>query len=103
MPASGTMFALTMRMKKITLIAFLLVGLSAYSSEGQKVLRSIQNEAFKPGEKLYFQLHYGFINAGEATLEVLPQTKKVGQRECYHMIGTGKSTGAFDWFFKVRD
>ena len=97
------MFAFTSRMKKILTVAFLLFSLAANSSEGQKVLRSINNEAFRPGEKLHFQLHYGMINAGEATLEVLPETRKFGPRECYHMIGTGRTTGAFDWFFKVRD
>ena len=28
---------------------------------------------------------------------------KFGDRYCYHVIGTGRSVGAFDWFFKVRD
>ena len=97
------MFAFTPRMKRLVTVAFLLFSLAAHSSEGQKVLRSIQNDAFKPGEKLHFRLHYGLLNAGEATLEIMPETKKFGPRECYHMIGTGRTTGAFDWFFKVRD
>lgn len=70
---------------------------------GQGELRSIRHQAFRPGEKLNFRIHYGFVDAGTATLEVAGETKKIGPRECYHMIGSGKSVGAFDWFFKVRD
>ena len=29
--------------------------------------------------------------------------KKVGGREMWHVVGEGRSLGAFDWFFKVRD
>jgi len=69
----------------------------------QKKLRSFPNEAFKPGETLKFRAHYGFIDAGIATLEVDKDLKSIGQRSCYHIIGKGFSVGAFDWFFKVRD
>jgi hypothetical protein len=70
---------------------------------GQQRLRTLENRSFKTGEKLTFRLHYGFVDAGIATLEVAPAIKKIGTRDCYHVIGTGKSVGAFDWFFKVRD
>lgn len=66
-------------------------------------LRSISHSAFQPGEKLEYRLHYGVINAGIATLEVKGVEKKIGGRSIYHMVGIGRSTGAFDWFFKVRD
>ena len=29
--------------------------------------------------------------------------KKIAGREVYHIVGSGKTKGAFDWFFKVRD
>jgi hypothetical protein len=48
-------------------------------------------------------VHYGFIDAGEARLEILPETKTFFDRPVYHVVGTGKTKGAFDWFFKVRD
>jgi hypothetical protein len=69
----------------------------------QEDLRKINNEAFKPGEMLKFRIHYGIVDAGEATLEVKEEVKNFGGRECYHMVGNGRSVGAFDWFFKVRD
>lgn len=73
----------------------------AVFSQGQ--LRSLSNDAFRPGEKLNYRVHYGFIDAGTAQLEVASGISKIGPRECYHVIGTGRSVGAFDWFFKVRD
>ncbi len=68
-----------------------------------KTLRSINNSAFKAGEELKFRIHYGFVDAGEATLEVMSDVQPFGGRNCYHVVGSGKSVGAFDWFFKVRD
>ncbi len=66
-------------------------------------LRSVNNKAFKAGEELNYRLHYGVINAGTAKLEVKKMDKKIAGREVYQVIGSGRSRGAFDWFFKVRD
>lgn len=71
--------------------------------EGSSNLRSINNHAFKAGETLEYRLHYGLVNAGTAKLEVKKLEKKIAGREVYHIIGSGKTKGAFDWFFKVRD
>lgn len=61
------------------------------------------NTAFKDGEYLRFRLHYGIIDAGEAELTVKKIDQKIQGREVYHIVGTGKSLGAFSWFFKVED
>jgi hypothetical protein len=61
------------------------------------------NSAFKEGEVLTYRLHYGFIDAGVAILEVKPEVLDVSGRKVYHMVGNGYSKGSFDWFFKVRD
>lgn len=60
-------------------------------------------QPFKPGEKLNFRIHYGFVNAGTASMEVLKHDRKINGKEVYHLQGIGKTEGAFDWFFKVRD
>lgn len=73
------------------------------SSAAQDELRKINNEAFRTGEVLKYRIHYGIIDAGEATLEIKDELQKFGGRECFHMIGSGKSVGAFNWFFKVKD
>src|SRR6185436_1096516 len=90
-------------MKKLILVVFILSAFSTAQSAGQKVLRTINNQAFRPGEKLKFRIHYGFVDAGEATLEVSKDMKNIGGRDCYHVIGNGRTKGAFDWFFEVRD
>ena len=72
-------------------------------TEAAPALRSIKNSAFKAGEKLEYRLHYGIINAGIAILEIKPLAKKIAGRDVYHIVGSGRSKGAFDWVFKVRD
>jgi hypothetical protein len=66
-------------------------------------LRKQKNEAFKKGEVLKFRLHYGFMDAGEAVLEVKNEDREIGGRKVFHMVGVGYSKGSFDWFYKVRD
>lgn len=98
-------FCLSPYMKQKLIFLFILF-MSFHKEDvaGQdKDLREIKNEAFKSGEVLEYRVHYGFIDAGEARLEISNEEKSVGGRPCFHMIGTGKSVGAFDWFFKVRD
>lgn len=65
--------------------------------------RKRNHNAFKEGEVLEYRLHYGIIDAGTAKLEVKKYHKKISGREVLHIVGTGKSRGAFDVFYKVRD
>lgn len=95
-------------MKKIVftlaLICFARVqGIQARLSGSPEVYKPRQNNAFTEGEILTYRLHYGLIEAGIATLEVKNEAREFGGRPSYHVVGLGKSTGAFDWFFKVRD
>lgn len=69
----------------------------------QVPLAKVNNQAFGPNEVLEYRVHYGFMDAGTARLEVDPIVKNLGGRTCYRVLGTGRSVGAFDWFFKVRD
>lgn len=67
-----------------------------------------KNRPFKRGEKFIFKVYYdsyltGQVTAGTASLEVQKEVKKIGDTEVYHVVGEGKSKGAFDWLFKVRD
>lgn len=65
-------------------------------------LRSISHNAFKEGEYLKYRIHYGIINAGRAELRVKKRTYKEG-RPVFHMVGTGRSVGMAEMFFKTRD
>ena len=88
---------------KIKIVLLIVVGLITMNSSAQKTLPKLKNAAYKCGEKLTFRVHYGLIDAGECSLEIKPQLEKIGPRSCFHVVGIGKSLGAFNWFFKVED
>ncbi|MCZ2248234.1 MAG: DUF3108 domain-containing protein [Bacteroidia bacterium] len=75
----------------------------AQENPNDEVFKLKNNKAFKKGEFLSYRLHYGVIDAGIATLEVTHEEREVSGRPTYHVVALGKSIGAFDWFFKVRD
>jgi hypothetical protein len=66
-------------------------------------LRVVDNKAFKRGEILKYRVHYGWIEAGEAIIQVTDEKHQIDGRNAFHVIGIGYSKGSFDWFFKVRD
>lgn len=81
-------------MKYILTILVFLVSLNAPSPE--------QDPAFQSGEWFKFKMSYsGWFKAGEATLKV--DEKKLNGKTVYHVVGKGKTTGAVNLFFKVRD
>ncbi len=88
---------------RIIILALVVIGYSTISCFGQKTLPMLKNVAYKGGEKLTFRVHYGIMDAGECTLEIKKDLEKIGPRNCFHVIGIGKSLGAFNWFFKVED
>lgn len=93
-------------MKRVALSLIFLLVLCNFSwapvSGGGDGLRSLNHDAFKVGEFLQYRIHYGIINAGIAELKIQGTTTRRG-REVYHMVGTGRSTGMAEWFFKTRD
>ena len=81
-------------MKYILTILVFLVGFKANSPE--------QEPAFQSGEWFKFRMSYsGWFKAGEATLKI--DEKKLNGKPVYHVVGKGKTTGAVNLFFKVRD
>tara|TARA_R110000737_G_scaffold102189_2_gene135725 strand:+ start:63 stop:842 length:780 start_codon:yes stop_codon:yes gene_type:complete len=60
-----------------------------------------ENSAFNVGEWLKFRMHYGFLNASYATLQVNSAT--LNEKPVYHVVGHGETTGVASWFFKVDD
>ncbi|AWX44262.1 hypothetical protein HME9304_01262 [Flagellimonas maritima] len=57
--------------------------------------------AYKAGEWLKFRIHYGFLNASYATLNLRNDT--IDNTPVYHVVGRGKTTGFASIFFKVDD
>ncbi len=64
--------------------------------------RKVENNAFKVGEKLTFDVKYGFVTAGIATFYI-PKVKRISGREAYHVTFEVNTVPSFDWIFKVRD
>ena len=60
-----------------------------------------ENSAFNVGEWLKYRMHYGFLNASYATLQVNSAT--MNEKPVYHVVGHGETTGIASWFFKVDD
>jgi hypothetical protein len=66
-------------------------------------LRTLEHNAFRAGEKLKYVLHYGWLNAGEAVIELKETDRSAQGRKLLRAVGRGWSVGAFDAFFKVDD
>jgi hypothetical protein len=79
-------------MKKIII---LLLFITTVSFDSQK------EDSFDVGEWFKFRIHYGFINAGYATMEV--KDASINGKKVFHVIGRGYTTGMSRFFFKVND
>lgn len=79
-------------MKKLML---LFIGIAAVGFSPQK------QTAFDVGEQFVFRVHYEIINAGYATLNIKEAT--INNKNVYHVIGKGVTTGVSSLFFKVND
>jgi hypothetical protein len=65
--------------------------------------RQVRNESFGRGEILEYRVHYGFINAAEAVIEVHKDLFKINNRPCYRVNVAGKTIGGFDLVLRIRD
>ena len=92
-------------MKKGLLFASLAICfIGLVSSEVATTYPSVTNTAFGVGEKLRYRITYGFVDAGEAVLEVKSTTTKgAGTRELLHVKWTGKTLRGFNAVYKGND
>ncbi len=79
------------------------VGGDTLSPIKYRIDRVVPNRAFAAGEKLTFTIRYGFIAAGEATMEVQEPVLINDSIPAYHIVTTARSAKFFDNFYKVRD
>ena len=89
-------------MKAIVWSISVLFSLSVFSNP-EKEFRIVNNIPFVRGERLEFVLSYSFINCAKIVMEITDEKKEFRNRPTYHMIGTGKTLGGFNWLFKVDD
>ncbi len=64
--------------------------------------RTIRNEAFGVGERLVFDVNFGFITAGEAVMAVA-RFDSVAGRKCFRIEFSVNSLPSFSWIYKVED
>ncbi|WP_026754188.1 DUF3108 domain-containing protein [Sediminibacter sp. Hel_I_10] len=81
-------------MKNLLLFMTLILAFETASAQEQM--------AYQDGEWFKFEMSYSnFLKAGNATLEV--NESSINGKPVYHVVGTGWTTGAIKWFFKVKD
>ncbi len=80
---------------------FLIVSFVTILAQKQE-FRKIENNAFKEGEKLTFDVKYGFVTAGVAVMQI-PKIKRISGRDAYNITFTVNTVPTFDNFYKVRD
>ncbi|KAA0210705.1 MAG: DUF3108 domain-containing protein [Ignavibacteriaceae bacterium] len=77
---------------------------SAQSQDTTKPkFRIVEQNAFGPGERLIFEISYGFVTAGTAIMEIAPNTVTINGRQAYQISVNVNSSESFDWVYKVRD
>lgn len=64
-------------------------------------LTGFSQSAYEEGEWLSFKIKYGWFNTSNASLGI--EKANLDGKEVFHIVGTGKSVGLLDLFFKVRD
>ena len=93
-------------MKQIILI--ILLGLIMIPQLQAQRVRTVKNGSFARGEKLDFKVYYhsaltSNVTAGYGSIFVTEDNRKFNNRDTYHIVATGKSSGFFNVFFKVDD
>ncbi len=87
-------------MKRLIFYIFIITFLSGFTSQTKT---QIPNNVFSQGENLTFRLHYGFITAGRATVNVTPKLFKINDKVCYKFDVNGKTTGMFRTMMEIKD
>lgn len=71
-------------------------------AENQPV-QSPKFKGFALGERFSYLIHYGFVNAGTAVVEISDQLYQVDGRRCYKANVFGRSTGMFKMMMPLND
>ena len=66
------------------------------------VYRKQRNVSFGVGERLVFDISYGFVTAGEAVMYI-PEYDSIAGRQAYRVEFTVNSLPSFSWIYKVED
>lgn len=89
------------KLYKLIIGALLFALVTGFSYQGENY--TIKNTTFKPSEKLTYRLHYGLLTGGYPVMQVFDKTYAVDGKTCYKIEVSGKSTGAVNKLFRVKD
>lgn len=101
-PWSLLMLAIVAGVGAIAAVPKAIPSREAERAKTQSDFRQWTNNAFTVGERLTFDVSYGFITAGHAVMSI-PAYRYVNGRKTYQTRIEASSTSGFDWIFKVRD
>lgn len=68
-----------------------------------KDFRKISQSAFGLGERLEYEISYGFLTAGIVVFEISPNYVVMNGRNCYEITATLNSASSFEWVYKIQD
>lgn len=91
-----------MKIIKILAIFTALITVSL-SQENTNTYREIPNNSYGFGERLSFEINYGFITAAESFLTISSSPVMINGRETYEINFEVNSRPSFDVVYKVRD
>jgi hypothetical protein len=83
--------------------AFFVWLLLCSSIAGAQDVKKVKEAVFQDGEQLSYALNYGLFTAAEAHIRVEESNTRFEGKPAFHIIADGKTDGAFDIFYKVRN
>jgi hypothetical protein len=89
----------------VTLIVVTVLAMPVFSQTDSVLhgFRTSQNDAFSFGERLSFEISYGFLTAAEAFMTISPAPFNYNGRKTYEINFDVNSRSSFDLVYKVRD
>jgi hypothetical protein len=69
----------------------------------KKEFRNLSQKSFTAGEKLSFEINYGFVTAGTATIEIMPDYQMINGRKCFDINANISSNTSFEWVYKFTE
>ena len=94
-------------MKKLIAIIVILAVQSGFmlaqDTIKQKQYRTVTNNAFTTGEKLTYEIGYGFLTGGYATLNVDNNTIDINGRKCLNVNVNAHSASTFEIVYKFKN
>lgn len=89
-------------MKK-KLLVLLLLGFGCMAFQKIDGYRKLDNQSFAKGEKITYLAHYGFVNAGRATVKMDERIHVRNSRPCYKVDVDAWTVGMFSLAYNVKD